>query len=76
MTTLYAVLLAAGVVLLVVTAVRVLVGGLDDGPDRAKDRTRTANSRARQILDERYAAGELSNEEYEHRVRVLEEGTS
>jgi putative membrane protein len=75
MITFYVVLLAVGVVLLVVTVVRVLVGGLDDAPGHVKSRTRTS-SRARQILDERYAAGELSDEEYEHRVRVLEEGIS
>lgn len=68
----YGVLLVLGVVLLVVTAVRVLVGGLATGPRPAGRPSGTGG--ARQILDERYAAGELSAEDYEHRVRVLEEG--
>ena len=75
MTTLfYAALLVLGLALLVVTAVRVLVGGVGSGPGRSADSER--GSGARQILDERYAAGELSTEEYQHRLRVLEEGSS
>lgn len=70
-TFLYAGLLAVGVVLLVVTAVRLLVGGLENGSWRA-DRPNPAGG-ARRILDERYAAGELSTEEYRHRLHVLEE---
>ncbi|MFK5646980.1 SHOCT domain-containing protein [Ornithinimicrobium sp. LYQ121] len=53
---------------MVITLVRVLAGGLDDGSARS----------AREILDVRYAAGELTTEEYEHRRRVLsqrEEGS-
>jgi putative membrane protein len=77
MTTLfYAALLVLGLVLLVVTVVRVLVGGLDRGPDPARSQTGADGSRARGILDERYAAGELSTEEYRHRLRVLEERNS
>jgi putative membrane protein len=72
MTAVYAVLLAVGVVLLVGTVVRVLVGGLDEGPVHVKPQTRAEGSRARLILDRRFAAGELSTEEYQHRVRVLE----
>jgi putative membrane protein len=63
-------LLVLGVVLLVVTAVRVLVGGLE-GSDQGRLSSEAAG--ARKILDERYAAGELSTEEYEHRRRVLGE---
>ncbi|MDO8144889.1 MULTISPECIES: SHOCT domain-containing protein [unclassified Isoptericola] len=79
MTWLYLALLVLGATLLGVTAVRVLVGGLrpphrarpDDTP-AAPARPRAATSTAREILDERYAAGELSTEEYDHRRRVLE----
>jgi putative membrane protein len=70
----YAILLVVGVVLLLVTTLRVLVGGIADssGGDRV---ARPVSSRsARAILDERYAAGELSVEEYQHRLRVLEGG--
>ena len=75
MTTLfYGVLLVLGVVLLVVTAVRVLVEGLETGSGRAG--LPNGAGGARRILDERYAAGELSTEEYQHRLRVLEERSS
>lgn len=73
MTTLfYGALLLLGVVLLVLTAVRVLVGGLESGSGRSG--RPSASGGARQILEERHAAGELSTEEYQHRLRVLEEG--
>lgn len=68
----YGALLLLGVVLLVVTAVRVLVGGVDTGqrgPAQGQDS-------ARRILDRRYAAGELSTEEYRHRLEVLGRGES
>lgn len=68
----YGALLLVGLVLLTVTAVRVLVGGLDAGGDRPATPPQTSN--ARRILEERYAAGELSTEEYQHRLRVLERG--
>ena len=74
LTLLYGLLLVIGVVLLVVTAVRVLVGGLERGSERSA-RSRPSDG-ARRILEERYAANELSTEEYEHRLRVLEEGRS
>lgn len=72
MTAVYAVLLVLGIALLTVTVVRVLVGGLDVGSGRVSAQPPTDGSRARRILDERYAAGELSSEEYQHRLRVLE----
>jgi putative membrane protein len=68
----YAVLLLAGLTLLVLTVLRVLVGGLADSSGRPV-RHRGPGGFARAILDERYAAGELSNEEYQHRLRVLGE---
>lgn len=38
----------------------------------ATNRSREGGSRARQILDERFAAGEVSAEEYEQRRRLLD----
>ncbi|GAA1451106.1 hypothetical protein GCM10009641_84930 [Mycobacterium cookii] len=70
----YGVLLVLGVVLLAVTAVRMLAGGLHTGSGRPGRPSGTGG--ARQILEKRYAAGELSTEEYQHRSRVLEEGQS
>lgn len=67
---LYGALLALGVLLLAVTAVRVLVGGLDTG---SAPQPGARGTDARQLLDERYAAGGLSTEEYQHRLRILEE---
>lgn len=70
----YGVLLVLGVVLLAVTAVRVLAGGLETDSGRPGRPSGTGG--ARQILEKRYAAGELSTEEYQHRSRVLKEGQS
>ena len=66
----YAVLLVLGIVLLIVTAVRVRAGGLETSGRRVGLPSKPG---ARQILDERYAVGELSTEEYQHRLHVLEE---
>jgi putative membrane protein len=63
-------LLVAGLTLLVVTAVRVLGGGIAGPPERTTEHE--SRGAARRILDERYAAGELSTEEYQHRLDVLE----
>jgi len=71
---LYAVLMVVGVTLLVVTVVRVLVGGIAGSSDRRSVAQPAATGSARRILDERYAAGELSTEDYQHRRRVLEAG--
>lgn len=73
---LYGVLLVVGVVLLVVTVMRVLLGGLDDGRERPGRPASSNDVSAREILDQRYAAGQLSTEEYRNRLRVLEEGGS
>ena len=67
----YGVLLAVGILLLGVTTVRVLVGGLTDAREQASGSDGTS---ARRILKERYAADEVSTEEYEHRLRVLKGG--
>lgn len=69
----YTGLLVLGVVLLVVTVARLLVGGLENGSGQA-DRANPVGGALR-ILDERYAAGELSTEEYRHRLHVLEART-
>ncbi|WP_237770081.1 SHOCT domain-containing protein [Ornithinimicrobium sp. CNJ-824] len=66
------VLLVVGVALLGYTAVRVLVGGLTDASEGSAPPA--SRSRAREILDERYAAGELSTQEYEERRAVLARG--
>ncbi|MCG2800373.1 MAG: SHOCT domain-containing protein [Cellulomonas sp.] len=69
---LYAALLVVGVTLLALTAVRALAGGIADSPGRTTSARPASGRSARQILEERYAAGELSTEEYQHRLRVLQ----
>jgi putative membrane protein len=72
----YGALLALGLALLFVTTVRTLTGGLvDSSRRRGGHGSAPAEGRARRILDERYAAGELSTDEYRHRRGILEEGT-
>ena len=71
---LYAALLVVGVTLLVITAVRVLVGGLADSSRRTPSGSPESRESALRILDERYAAGELSTEDYRHRLGVLKQG--
>lgn len=69
---LFGLLMVVGVVLLVVVAVRAAGGGIarrDDGNGRAQQ----GESRARRILDARYAQGEITTEEYRERLRVLGE---
>ena len=67
---LFMTLFIVGLVLVVVVLVRVLAGGTGSGrPGGATP----GRDRARQILDERYARGEISTEEYQARLRVLEE---
>ncbi len=65
----FGVLMMVGVVLLVVVVVRVIAGGVrggTDGPARP-------GSQARRLLDERYARGDLTTDEYQERLRVLEQ---
>ena len=71
---LYAALLVVGVTLLAITAVRALVGGIAGSPPPGTSARPTATRSAQQILEARYAAGELDTEEYQHRLRVLEGG--
>jgi putative membrane protein len=63
-------LLILGVALLGVVAVRVVRGGVtrSDGGDGRMPQGRNS---ARQLLDERYARGEITTEEYQERLRVL-----
>jgi len=68
-----------GIVLLVVLVVRVIGGGIRRGPssaraaDVAEPAPSTGRSRARQILTERYARGEIDTAEYEERLRNLQD---
>ena len=70
---LFLALLIIGIVVLVVVLVRVLAGGTDSRPATPGD-GRPDRGRAREILAERYARGEISTEEYQERLRVLDSG--
>lgn len=69
-------LLVVGVVLLVVLAVRAVGGGVT-GPrsDQRDPGARPGRSRAREVLDERYARGEMTTQEYRERLSVLGENS-
>jgi putative membrane protein len=62
-------IMIVGIALLVVVAVRAFGGGIrrDDGAATPQ------HGSARRILDERYARGELSTEEYREQLRTLGE---
>lgn len=67
-------LMLIGIVLVIVVVVRAVGGGVR----RDADSTRAAGgqsgrSRAREVLDERYARGELTTEEYRERLTGLGE---
>lgn len=65
-------LLIAGIVLLTVVVVRAISGGVRGGAGPARtDDGRPRTSRAREVLDERYARGELATEEYRERLSAL-----
>ena len=65
-------LLIIGVVVLVALLVRILGGGTARGESgQAPSRE---GSRAEQILKERYAAGDLTTEEYQEQLRTLRDG--
>lgn len=72
---LFGLLLLIGVGLLVVLAVRAVGGGVTHGASSAQqaDSPPRGSSRARQILDERYARGELSTEDYRERLQSIEQ---
>lgn len=65
---LFLALLIVGLVVLVVVLVRLLSGR---GP-RPDDARPSGRSRAREVLDERYARGEIDDTEYDERRRRLE----
>lgn len=49
-------------------------GGQAPGADQASGGGTSGRSRARQVLDERFAKGELTAEQYREQVQVLGEG--
>ena len=78
-------LVGGNLALLAATLARVVAGGLAPGAggsavrvrpgaDRAAGTSAGKRSSARRILDARFATGELSASEYEHRRAVLSEG--
>lgn len=69
----FALLLVIGVVLVVVVVVRAARGGIGDKVTRQADAGRSGGARA--ILEERYARGEISTEEYRERRGELEDGS-
>lgn len=71
----FGLLLIAGTVLLTVVVVRAINGGVRGGAGPAHtDDGRSSTSHAREVLDERYARGELATEEYRERLTTLREG--
>ena len=68
---LFGLILVVGLVLLAVLLVRTLAGGTGSRPSGGAGPA-SAN-RAREILDERYARGEVSTEEYQERLRALDQ---
>lgn len=74
---LFGALIIVGVVVLVVVLVRMLGRSRRDHTDSTVESqaVRGADKTPRQILDERYAAGDLSTEEYKERLRVLGSGS-
>ena len=76
---LWALLLLIGIALLVLLAVRVFGGGVRNGygppgPPWPGAPPPAGESRARQILDERFARGELTADQYREHLKVLGEG--
>lgn len=69
----FGLLMMVGLVLLGVVLVRVMGGGLRRGDGGGTDGPGPASpgASARRLLDERYARGELTTEEYQERLRVL-----
>jgi putative membrane protein len=64
-------LIVVGAVLIVVLIVRVMAGR---GRVASRPAGVSGRSAACQLLDQRYARGELTSEEYQERVRTLSEG--
>jgi putative membrane protein len=71
---LFGLLVVLGITLLVVVLVRVLGGGTNrSGSPAGLGAPPAGPSQARRILDERYARGELSKEEYREHLQELGE---
>ena len=73
---LFGLLMLVGIALLVVFVVlmvRMSAGGSSRGEHPGATGSASGPSRARQILDERYAKGELTTEQYREQIRVLGE---
>ncbi|WP_308292623.1 SHOCT domain-containing protein [Pseudarthrobacter cellobiosi] len=69
-------LLIAGGVMLAVVLVKAFTrngGGNAPTDGQGPPRTGAGPARAKEILEERYARGEISTEEYQERRRILEE---
>jgi putative membrane protein len=69
-------LMLVAIILLVIWAVRAFAGGTDRGGQRGDAPVASGKgerSQARQILDDRFAKGELNAEEYRERLKVLED---
>lgn len=69
-------LLVVGTVVLVVVLVKLLTGNSGGGTRQGGSAPPTGAGprRSREILEERYARGEISTEEFRERLRTLEEG--
>lgn len=70
---LFGALLLLGLTLLIVVAVRAPRGSVSRGHPTAVGDQPPSRSQARSILNERYARGELSTEEYRERLQGLGE---
>lgn len=73
---LWGLLMLIGIAVLVLLAVRLFGsgGGYGPGGRQGPGGPPQGRSRARQILDERFAKGELTAEQYRDQLRVLGEG--
>jgi putative membrane protein len=72
----YGALVVVGLVLLIVVVVRLAGGGLRrDGAPPGEPSADRGGTPARRLLDERYARGEISTEEYQERRGMLDEGS-
>ncbi len=72
----FGLLMVVGVVLLGVVVARALGGGFTTRRDAGVqqppgDQVASGRNRAREILDERYARGDLTTEEYQERLHAL-----
>ncbi|MGJ9403670.1 SHOCT domain-containing protein [Arthrobacter sp. KK5.5] len=71
----FGLLVLVGVLVLVIVLVKAFSGksSNNDSPDAGRGPGGDPD-RGRQIVEERYARGELSTEEYRERLRILKEG--